>query len=481
MLHPRLGCALGANAALRAIFRRFCGILPVSRIAFSEERMRPASLIAMAALFASTPALACTGATVQMAGDFQKGPQGWGEPDAQFQLQGAAAVFTAQAGTQTARWNAGSKLDNLDACVTIAMPAATADASRSYAGMLFWVTDKDNFYEAVISPNGMFTIARKVAGRIVPTPPVNWLQAAALKLGPSERNTLRVTIEGQNVVVRINDVEVARLRGQPPDGPSHIGLVASSAPAAVDTWHMTDFKVTDVAPPAGAPAPAAPSAGPAQSPAPNANAPAATSAEVTGAVNPPPPAGCGDGKMLFDDAFAAHDANWGARDGQFAVADGEAVFSPTPGTPALRWNRVFVFGDLDACAAVRLGKETGDPTASYAGLLFWVEDSRNYYQAVLAPNGYFTVARIVDGKVLPKRPVEWTKSAAIKTGAKERNVLRVTVKGSDVRIAINGQPAGGFTGEPPRWPSHIGMLAASAASRKGDTWSISDLKVTAPQ
>ena len=46
-----------------------------------------------------------------------------------------------------------------------------------------------------------------------------------------------------------------------------------------------------------------------------------------------------------------------------------------------------------------------DPTASYAGLLFWVKDNSNYYQAVIAPNGYFTVARVVDGKVEAKRPV----------------------------------------------------------------------------
>jgi hypothetical protein len=142
---------------------------------------------------------------------------------------------------------------------------------------------------------------------------------------------------------------------------------------------------------------------------------------------------------------------------------------------------VFVFGDLDACASVRLAKETGDPTASYAGLIFWVQDSRNYYQAVIAPNGFFTVARIVDGKAVAKRPVEWKKVVSVNTGAKEKNTLRVTTKGSEVQIAINGQPAGSFTGEPPSAPSYIGMLAASAAGKKGDTWSISDFKVTAPQ
>ncbi|KAB2939370.1 MAG: hypothetical protein K8F92_16280 [Hyphomicrobium sp.] len=427
--------------------------------------MRPSPCIVLAALLLAPPAMACTGPSVQIAGDFQAGDKGWGEADGQFQLKGTEAIFTPQVGTQTARWNAGAALTNLDACATIAMPENTADASRSYAGMLFWVVDKDNFYEAVVSPNGMFTVARKVQGRILPTPPVNWLQTSALKLAPNEKNTLRVTLEGQSVAVRINDTEVARFRGQAPDGPSHVGLVASSAPAAVDTWRISEFKVTDVAP--SAPLPAA-------------SPPVAPPSDVTGAIDTATPV-CGTGKLLFDDAFTEHDANWGMKDSQFAVTGGEAVFSPTPGTPALRWNRVFVFGDIDACASIHLANVTTDPTASYAGLVFWVQDSRNYYQAVMAPNGYFTVARIVDGKAVAKRPVEWTKIAAIKTGAKEKNTLRVTTKGADVQIAINGKPAASFTGEQPRWPSYLGMLAASAASKKGDTWSISDLKVTAPQ
>ena len=103
-------------------------------------------------------------------------------------------------------------------------------------GMLFWVVDKDNFYQAVIAPNGMFTVARKVSGKIVPTAPVAWLQSDAVKTGANEKNTLRVTLEGQTVIVRINDKEIARFRGQAPEAPSYVGLVASSAPAAVDTW-----------------------------------------------------------------------------------------------------------------------------------------------------------------------------------------------------------------------------------------------------
>ena len=113
--------------------------------------------------------------------------------------------------------------------------------------------------------------------------------------------------------------------------------------------------------------------------------------------------------------------------------------------------------------------------------MFWVEDNRNYYQAVVAPSGYFTIARVVDGKVKRSRPVDWTKTDVVKTGAKKENTLRVALKGENAEISINGEQVASFKGEPPHEPSYIGLLAASAPSKNGDDWSITDFMVAAPQ
>ncbi len=422
--------------------------------------MRLHTAITLALMLAATPALACTGQSVYLAGDFRTGELGWGGEDASFKVAGSQADFTPQPGTQTARWDTGVSLTDLDACVTVAMPTSTTDASQTYAGVLFWLTDKDNFYEVVVAPNGLFTVARKVRGKIAATAPVPWTKVDALKLGPDAKNTLRVTLEGQTVTIRINDSEVARFRGQAPESPSHVGLVAASAPGTTDTWQLSDLKVTNVPPPA--------------------EASAATKEPIsTGTVAAAP--GCADGKVLFEDGFTSHDPTWGPKDARLKIASGEAVLSPVPGTRTFRWNRVFVFDDVDACATVRLDKPTTDSTSSYAGLMFWVEDNRNYYQAVIAPNGYFTVARVVNGVVQDKRPVDWVKLDNAKTGAKEKNTLRVTTKGDHVAISVNGKEVATFMGEPPHGPSYIGMLAASAPSKRGDDWSVTDFKVTAPQ
>jgi hypothetical protein len=185
--------------------------------------------------------------------------------------------------------------------------------------------------------------------------------------------------------------------------------------------------------------------------------------------------------VLYEDAFQSHDPAWGAKDDKLAIAAGEAVLSPAPGTRTLRWNRAFVFDDVDACATARLTSYTSDPITSYAGLMFWVKDDRNFYQAVIAESGHFTVARVVDGKVQQKRPVAWTDLDAAKTKAKEKNTLRVATKGDRVVVSVNGKQVAKFTGERPKGPSYVGVLAASSPGKTSDTWSITDFKVAEPR
>src|SRR4029453_11419248 len=112
-------------------------------------RMSARTGIALALMLAAQPALACTGQSVHLDGEFKTGELGWGHTDEQFQAKGREAVLTPQPGTQIARWDTAVTLTDLDVCVTLTLPASTADAARTYAGLLFWLTDKDNFYEAV--------------------------------------------------------------------------------------------------------------------------------------------------------------------------------------------------------------------------------------------------------------------------------------------------------------------------------------------
>ena len=186
--------------------------------------------------------------------------------------------------------------------------------------------------------------------------------------------------------------------------------------------------------------------------------------------------------MLFDDEFKVHDPMWGAKSAELDIANGQAEFDPAPGTPTLRWNRGFVFGDLDACASVRLAKATTDPTTSYAGV-----DLLGGGQPQLLSGGD-RAQRLFHRGAHRRRQGRRQAPGGMEEGAgdqipapRRRTFCASRRRARDVQIAINGKPAASFTAEPPHTPSYIGMLAASAASKNGDTWVISDFKVTAPQ
>ena len=143
-------------------------------------------------LLAVSPTAACGGGSVYLEGAFKTGEIGWGDADAHFQVSGSEATFAPEPGTQTARWNASLSVGDADACVTLTMPANVADPSRTYAGLLFWVMGKDDFYEFVVAPNAFFSITRKVRGALVAVPPIPWTKTEPLKLGVGEKNTLRL-------------------------------------------------------------------------------------------------------------------------------------------------------------------------------------------------------------------------------------------------------------------------------------------------
>jgi hypothetical protein len=50
-----------------------------------------------------------------------------------------------------------------------------------------------------------------------------------------------------------------------------------------------------------------------------------------------------------------------------------------------------------------------------------------------------------------------------------------------VAIWINGRQVATFKGDPPKGPRYVGLLAASAPGKTGDTWSITDFKVSVPR
>ena len=69
---------------------------------------------------------------------------------------------------------------------------------------------------------------------------------AAIKTGIGQTNKLSVRTEGILITAFINDVQVATLAGEPPQGVSYIGLYGESAETTQNVWEFTDVTVTSV-------------------------------------------------------------------------------------------------------------------------------------------------------------------------------------------------------------------------------------------
>jgi len=95
-----------------------------------------------------------------------------------------------------------------------------------------------------------------------------------------------------------------------------------------------------------------------------------------------------------------------------------------------------------------------------AGLLFWGEDTRTYFQFGILNNGKFWIARRYDGKW--HTVVENVPSRAIETKPGATNKLRVKVSGNSASFYINGSKVRDLRGQPPKagWRSTTGATTS---------------------
>lgn len=203
--------------------------------------------VAIAALAISVaPATACKGDKVLFDDDFSTLDRTWGTQSEQLGVKGGRLVVKPASNMVFWSWNPGFTFDDADACVTVSL-VETSDPTNSGAGLMFWVKDNANFYVMNIASNGYYKVNRKVAGKWA-ADPIPWTQTDAINQGPSQSNVLRVTTRGQSVTLAVNDKEVARFRAQAPDGPTYVGVFATSAKPDTDTWAFANLKVTNVRP-----------------------------------------------------------------------------------------------------------------------------------------------------------------------------------------------------------------------------------------
>jgi len=120
---------------------------------------------------------------------------------------------------------------------------------------------------------------------------------------------------------------------------------------------------------------------------------------------------------------------------------------------------------------------SGDQLILGAGLLFWGEDNRTYFQFGVLNNGKFWIARKQDGKWLGTVAAN-VDSPAIKTEPGASNVLRVKTNGNSVTFFINGTKVRELRGQAPKGVWRFGLSGDNFDKQKDAKVIFKTVKVT---
>jgi 3-keto-disaccharide hydrolase len=184
---------------------------------------------------------------------------------------------------------------------------------------------------------------------------------------------------------------------------------------------------------------------------------------------------CDGSKIIFEDKFDDDAGGWSIKD-TIEVKDGSFVFKLPADDMQSNLNVTFTVKDADICTEA-VWPQGGDPPVLGAGLLFWGEDNRTYYQFGILNNGKFWIARKQDGAWLGTIAAN-IDSPAINTSPGDSNTLRVDAKGNTLAFFVNGTKVRELRGQAPTGGWRFGMSGDNFDKQKDATVLFTSMKVT---
>ena len=131
--------------------------------------------------------------------------------------------------------------DDVDYCASVI--SVNADLSgASFAGLIFWGVDSDNYYSFVITADGFAAVFRRQKGKSLTQ--VDWTKFDAIEKGEDANNQVRVLIKGKTATLYVNGTKFRQVTGKPPDNGWQFGLRAASPKNSRATYGFDDIKLT---------------------------------------------------------------------------------------------------------------------------------------------------------------------------------------------------------------------------------------------
>src|SRR3990170_1252239 len=175
-------------------------------------------------------------------------------------------------------------------------------------------------------------------------------------------------------------------------------------------------------------------------------------------------AACEGQEIIFEDKFADDAGGWPLKE-TIEVKDGLFIFKLPPDDMQSNLNVTFTVKDADICSETVW--PNGDQPMLGAGLLFWGEDNRTYFQFGILNSGKWlgTIAANVDSPAINKEP-----------GA--ANTLRVKTSGNSVTFFINGTKVRDLRGQAPKGDWRFGLSGDNFDKQKDARVVFKTVKVT---
>ncbi|MCB1499653.1 MAG: hypothetical protein KDK07_07655 [Bauldia sp.] len=205
--------------------------------------MRLTGLVVMAALSVLPwrTAGACEGSQVLFEDSFESLEPTWGTPDDSFFIDSERLTIMPGYDQYYSALNTMGTYEDADICVDL--EAIKADAQgNSFAGLIFWAIDYDNYYYLVVTAEQSIGVFRRQRGRVLPQ--LRWTRIDALKPGNGVVNQIRVVTAGNTASIYVNGEFYATMKGQPPADGQQIGVRATSPRNDRAIWAVDNMKIT---------------------------------------------------------------------------------------------------------------------------------------------------------------------------------------------------------------------------------------------
>jgi hypothetical protein len=182
-------------------------------------------VLAVAALSAGDPAIACGTGKVLVSDTFDTLSKDWGGENDFMKLKGGEMVIAEKEKAYSIFSDPVYR--NIDYCAAVKL-IESSDLTASYGGLMFWVRDSDHYFTFQITLDGYATVYEfNNDWESI----VDDRKFGAIKLGIGAVNELRVVTRGPSATFYVNDQKFDMVTVKTAPGTQHIGFTVEAPEA----------------------------------------------------------------------------------------------------------------------------------------------------------------------------------------------------------------------------------------------------------